>query len=537
MITAKEIRDLKSILDMEAAPWKARCQKVAELCYPSKTITYDRNEGNISDRLKLYDATAINAAHLLATSLATAASPAMDWFRQRARGLGNPSTAVKTYLQKKESCLRNAFAENNFYGENFGLCKDWCIFGIGLMYINEYYDKVEDRHFPLFRSCEPREYVFKENQWNIVDELIRPFKMRLCDVKEAYPNWKSSKKLQGMKKEEEWVNLIQYVAPQKEGWPTSQPYVHIVILNEDDESIINQDTDGTLKGFNYFPFNVVRWERESGSVYSSSPAIDAWPDISTLNEAVRMQLRSYDKTVDPPFLTTRENFVNGEVNFLAAGKNVVKDIDLFRLISDHGYLVTVQESLIVSLRQRIEKTFMIDQIQFPPLNEQNSYMRSAEANIREDTRQWLRGPIFAKLNFEHHKPLLDKVDKLLRQWNYYGELPEMPEELKDRKIDYEFVGQLRTSQEMPRISANKQVAQEAIALSQIPDDVLFALDKDEYLRDLADTLGSSPSIIRDPELVEQMKQQVAEQQQAQLNAQLLATSGMGAKNIAGAMGA
>jgi len=523
----KEIIDLKSEMDQEASVWLRRCQEVARLFYPQKSnvVREGANNSGSERDVRLVDSTGIYSRRLLATTIhGTMSSPSIRWFRLRQRGVENVSEEIKRWMQGYEDVLFDMFAETNFYPESLEFYSDLVAFGSAVMAIEERYSALRGANEPVFRAIDPRSFRFREDAYGVVNELIRVIPVTITRLIARWPKAEESKSIQKRKQEHggDKVNVLCHCGPEGKRYKTTY------VLEEDEEDIILAE-----EWTDYLIYNVMRWEKETDSCYGNCPAFDAYPDAETLNIAVAKQLESYEKVIDPPFLMGDGNVTGGKVNYLPAGGTEVIDVNDFRLINEN-FRVDVAKALMEDLRMQIKMAFYVDQIQMPGAQDgRAAYMKTGTSEIWSQRTQWLLSPVFGRFQYEHLRPLIDKVCAMLRKWDYFSELGVPPEGLGN--IDIEYVGPMRSAQEMPRITANQRIVELAVQLSQVPEESIPILDKDAYIREHADATGASLKFLRSKEEVQTLRQQYAQERQQQAMAQNAQSMGAGMKSGAEAM--
>jgi hypothetical protein len=514
---------MKQTLQGQASVWKDRCQRVAELIYPSKAnITFTRNTGAGVDRdVTLCDSTAIVSRRILAHAIhSTVFNPSVRWLRLKVRGLKDAGKESKAWLQRYEALFLDTLAETNYYPEALEMCNDYVTFGPGVLEILEKFDRSLGRFVPVFRARDPRGYLYAENYYGVVDEIFHTQKMSVKQILERFPKAEQSEKIQDKVKQDKYydeMNVVHYCGPKRESDESGKPYVAFYYLEED--KAFGYLNDG--EGYDYFPFLVPRFEPQSDSPYANSPGMDAYPTVRSLNDAVYLLLESYEKTVNPPSKVSKGNLPE-PLNSLPAGITEMIDINEHAVIGEN-YRLDGADMIINNLRRMIEKIFYIDQIQFPSLQDKNTYMKATEVTARVNINQWIMSPSYTRMTIEHHKPLIDALDVFFRKYGYFDIIGEPPEEIQGRYFDIEMVGPMRAAQDAQRAQANEYVLNTVVQLAQAPEEAVPELDRWAYLMEVVETTGANQNIIRSKEDIDRIKQQMREMQQAQAMVEMAST--------------
>jgi len=531
-------------LKSNRSAWERRWQRCAEFCYPSRAFLNTKaTEGSLGhDELEVVDSTAIRARDILAASLhGTLTSPAMDWFTLGIKKRGrNPELLEmeRRWIDGVHNLFQDEFAESNFYPAMRSFYNEIVTFGTAGLYIEDIYDNREERWIVNFTVNNIGELYIEEDQFERVDTRIRPFKMTARNVK---AKWERAKSIESIarKKDEEDVELIHVIAPVDSGYPMASKnlrFVSIFICPELDE-ILNRNEDGSLPGFTYFPCLVVRWDKASGNLYGDSPALNAIFDILSLNKARKQVLDNYDMLIRPPILATDGAFTEGKADFLPSGITYVDDVNNIKEFFSNNRGLDMAYQILDNLARNVERTFYIDQLQFPPLETQGTPITATEVQARFEMMQRILGPTFVRFAYELLNPLIDTMYHIIAN-RPDSPIPQLNEQ-DIRQINVEYIGPLRVSQEMPQVISSQNIVAEAIQIMQNTGTPVFAIDFDKYLRKKAEVTKSWADIMRTQAEERQLKQQFQENQQLMAELQMAQTGAKGLKDaaVAGKAGA
>jgi len=526
-------------LKANRAMWDARYQRVAEFVYPSRAVINRSSlEGTLNyDELEVVDSTAIRSRDILAANLNGAlTSSALDWFSLTRKKKENGyflSDEENKWLETVHDILHDEFAESNFYPAIRCFYNEIVTFGTAGLYIEDMYDDREDRWILNFTVNNVSELYIEEDPFERVDTRIRPFKMTVRNVKRR---WERASTLDSIsrKRDEDEVEILHVLAPVDPGYKMAAKdlrFISLFILKESDD-ILNQNEDGTLPGYTYFPCLVVRWDKASGNLYGDSPALNGMPDILSLNKARKMWLENYDLLLRPPILATEGAFTQGRASFLPAGITEVDDINNVREFFSNNSGLQVAYQTLDHLTRAVEKAFYVDQLQLPPMETQGTPSSATEIQIRYEQAMRVIGPTFGRFAYDLFNPLIDTCYYIMAN-RPDSPIPQLSGE-DIRKINVEYIGPLRVSQEMPQVIASQNLVAETIQIMANTGQPVFAFDFDKYLRKKAEVTKAWPDIIRSKREEEQLREQFYRNQQMMAELQMAQSGGKALKDASAA---
>jgi hypothetical protein len=274
---------------------------------------------------------------------------------------------------------------------------------------------------------------------------------------------------------------------------------------------------GTLMGVSGYDNNPIsgsRWEAMGESVYGVGPGMDAAPDIRELN-AKRRDYAEMLRRVNRPTLNAhtdlrRSSFslLPGAVNFMAdPSKGVVPTFEVspqFQALSQD----------INETRERIWSALYADLFMMIS-NLDRRQITAREIDERSEEKLLALGPTVERQQFEKHGPLLDAVFRYAADT---GQLPEMPEELKDIDLEIEYTSTLAQAQRAVETGGIERLWAFAGNIAAVKPDVLDKLDADQAIDEYADMIGVAGGIVLPDEKVAELRQsrQAAMAQQQQL---------------------
>ena len=171
---ARELKSNLSRLMEQRSTWESHWQECADFMQPRKAeITNERARGD-KRNLQIFDATAIHALELLASSLqGMLTSSANRWFSLRYKeDQLNDIDEAKEWLEDSTDKMYLAFARSNFQQEIFEAYHDLVCFGTACVYIEEDTDDII-----RFSSRHVKEIYISEDAKGLVNCIYRRFKI------------------------------------------------------------------------------------------------------------------------------------------------------------------------------------------------------------------------------------------------------------------------------------------------------------------------------------------------------------------------
>jgi hypothetical protein len=140
-----------------------------------------------------------------------------------------------------------------------------------------------------------------------------------------------------------------------------------------------------------------------------------------------------------------------------------------------------------------------------PRNEQ-------ELMYRNEEKLTQLGPVVDRVNIEKLELDIDRAFTICKNLNL---LPPPPDELNGQPLMIDFISILAQAQRAAANTAIERAARFVGFLGEAFPDALIKFDAEQAVDEFAQNSGTSPKIIRSDEIVQQMKDAAAQQQQAQ----------------------
>lgn len=465
----------------------------------------------------LYDSTALKAVQDLASAFqGTLTNPATTWSKLRfERDELNNDEASVLWLEEVNKRIHKHLSESNFDTE---IAKAYLSL-VGLANTVVFHDVREDDNGNFkgfqFKTMHLGQIAWAENMDGVVDTVFRKFRMT---ARQAFQKWGtnvSPATLKALDKEPDTefefihaifprdkkqvkLNEVGLAAPEKR--PVASIYIQV-----DGHMLVENG------GYYESPIYAARWSLLAGEVYGRGPGHYALPDVKTLNRLKKRGLEAIDLQVRPPILANMRDVI-GQLDLRPGQISVVKNVDGIRELQSVARTDVLQFSE-ENLKNSINSIFFLDKLLLPPRTETGE-MTAFEIAQRTEQMQRVLGPTLSRLNSEMLQPLIVRAFKILLR---NGRLPQVPEALLESGVDVDivFVNQLARAQQQEDISSIQRWVQNIGMLAQMKPEVLDLIDADGIAKHTAKILGVPEIAVTNNDVVEQIRQQRAQQMQQQ----------------------
>jgi hypothetical protein len=534
-LTPKQVKRRFEQLKTDRITWESLWQECTDYFLPNRNdVTRTYTDGQ-KRNTKLFDNTGIQSNELLSGALhGLLTNPNAQWFELTTgeEELDNEDD-VRFWLQESTTTLHNVLNNSNFQTEVHQLYLDECCIGTAGMSVLESDDTVVN-----FGARHIKELYVAENNKGIIDELFRLWQWNARQIVDEFgeDNLSPHVKKAYEKGDNRKFWILHAIYPRRgqnfsEANPKKMQYVSQYIMLEEEFEI-------SESGFREFPYVVPRWTKCSGETYGRSPAMNALPDMKTLNEMTRTVLVGAQKVVDPPLQLPDDGFIMpirtraGGLNYYRAGSND-RIVPVFNNAQiDFGFQATQER------RARIREAFYVDQLQLS----QGPQMTATEVMQRTEERTRLLGPMLGRQQSEFLRPLIDRVFEICLRKNIIKK-EEIPQALSGKKIDVKYSSLIAKSQRISEGQNIQRTLQAATPFIQMDQTVVDNLNGDEALKIIARIYGLPQKMIRTDKEVKQIRgaraqaqQQAIKQQQEQHQADVTAKMAPAAAQLQQATG-
>ena len=490
--------------------WDQLWEELAVFLMPSKIDFITKSTKGTKRAAEVYDSTGIHSLQILAASLhGSLTSPSTKWFGLRFREDAlNEDKEAKDWLEKCSQGMFQEFGKSNFSTEVAEAYQDMVGFGTAALQFDV---KTKEANFDgfNFRACHLAEVVVAESVEGRIDTVFRKLTLSARQAHQKFGDNCGEKSMKALETDpDKEFDYIQAVFPRElkgestmVAPPSQRPWA-CYFISVDDKKICKES------GYYELPFMVPRWSKTTGDIYGFGPGCVARPDIKTLNEARKLAMKAWEKSIDPP-LQALQNGILGKIDMRPSTVTYVRDMNnLEPLVNATNW--NADQLMLTDVRASVRRIFFSDQLE---LND-GPQMTATEVQVRYELMQRLLGPTLGRLQSEFLNPIVERAFYSMLRGNA---LPPMPEILQEvgGDLDIEYVGPLARSQKMDEVTGIQRAIDGIMQLAQVNPEVLDIVDVDKAGRTISDRLGAPADILRGVEQVDEMRQQRQQQQQAQ----------------------
>lgn len=498
----------------ERSSWVEQWKDISKHLLPrnGRFISSDRNKGDKPFN-KIYDSTPTRALRILAAGMMSGmTSPARPWFSLSISDKEAVKVhAVQLWCHSVTNLMHQIFDQSNTYEALQAIYEELGSFGTAASIIQFDYDGIIHHH-PLTIG----EYCIATDNKGRVDTLYRKFDMTVSQIVQEFGLDKVSadvKRRYEKKYFDDWVTVIHAIEPRRKRDVTKPDAQNMRFRSVYIEEAGNEGSVLRESGFKSFPAVCPRWMVSGGDIYGTCPGVEALGDIRQLQVQQKRKAQVLDYKVSPPLMMPTN--LSGRINDTLPGGIIFADtqangirplyevnIDLSHLLQD-----------IQATQERINSTFFSDL--FMMISNQDKRMTATEVSERQEEKMLMLGPVLERLQNELLKPLIEIT------FNYMDEagiLPPVPDELEGQDIDIQFVSILAQAQISVRMNGINQFVSGVSQLAGVKPEILDNIDFDGYVSIAAESLGINPKILANPDAVQTIRAQRAQQEQAQQQA-------------------
>ena len=518
--TIKFYTNLMSGMDLERQSFISHYRDLQEFVSPRRGRFFetDRNKGTKRHQ------SIINSAATQALRIATAGmlngtmSPSRPWF---ALETFNPdimeSVEVRDWLYKTELIIRAILNQSNFYNMAPVFLKELLLFGSGVMtHVDDFLDVAR------FYTHTAGSYYLGQNERLEIDTLARKFEWPVIQIVKKFGKENVSRSVKD--------------AYDKGNYTSWYPICHIIEPNEeaDERSSLatrkpfaskywepgNTGVDTTKflseGGFDQFPAYAVRWDVTEGDIYGvDCPGMTALGDVKGLQIEEKQKAMAVAKLSNPP-LSGPPSIKNVPVSGLPGGLTAYEGDDQKQKL---GPLYQVDPRIqelrldMDAVENRINKAFFVDLFLAISNIEGIQPRNQLDLAQRNEERLLQLGPVLERL----HGELLSKmVNRIFTQAAEADILPPAPEVIQGSPLKIRFISTLAMAQRAVVTSDIERLTLFVGSLNEAGKvEALDKYDADQAIDEWGKATGIPPKLIVSDEDVAIIRQQRAEQEQAQ----------------------
>jgi Bacteriophage head to tail connecting protein len=523
------IAGLRSVRQSWLTHWAQLADYILPRRYQWLVAPNNQNRGSPINQ-RILDSTGTLAARVLSSGMMNGiTSPTRPWFRLRIEGF-EEDYEVLGWLSDCEKRMMTIFQESNFYQSMATMFFDLVVFGSACIIIYENYDDV----IHCFNPC-LGEFYFDLNNKMEVSTIGREFTMTYCQLVEEFGEEKVSEEVRrgyedgGRKNHEKLVgHLIERNNSDFDLVPRQFPFREVYW-----EVGSPNDTLLRARGFHDWPCMAQRWDVQSNDAYGRSPGMDALGDIKQLQQETLRKGQAIDKMVNPPMLLDIQ-LKNSPMSLLPGGSTYISGLSREREGARPVYTVMppIAEMMqdIREVQQRIKITFHNDL--FTGITDLQTVRTATEIDARREEKLVLLGPVLERI-LSSREGLGSAIDRV---WGIMWRgrlLPPPPQSLAGQAthIQVDYISMLAMAQKGIATAAIEKLWGFAGNIAAVKPAILDKLDPDQTIDEYASALGVPPKIVIGDEAVKEMRQQQADQANAQQLAQAVPPAADAAKTL------
>lgn len=469
----------------------------------------------------------------LSESLGTNMRPrAVDWFDMHVPDLRiDEASGPRSFLEYVTKVQRRAMYDkrSGFVRAMKELDGDWTTIGNAVVYVGVSHL----RDALLYQNFHVRDCAWSEGPNHIVDTMHRNWSPTLRQLCQMFPKTVHPSCLTDVKNEPERTIQCRHIVIPRDNYVYNSKAkgqgdfisLHIDLENE---IILEEVAQNSLR------YVVPRWMTVSSSPFGRSPVTEImFPDAKMLQTLSRIIMEAGEKAVDPPIVAAEEVFRSdfdvrsGGLTWaeLEADQKLSDKIDV--LSSDkNGIPIGIE--LLKGIIQSLSEGFYINKLKMPPaVREFTAYelRKRLQEHIRDVT------PLYDPYEEEVNGPVCDETFMVLSQHKAFGDLSEMPEELKGADASFTFYSPLRDAER----ELDAHIFMEGLNLvamaGKIDPAQIKQVKMTPAVRDSLKGMRWKETWLEDPKVVDQAVEQNAQKQQAMEAGMMAGGAGQAAEQV------
>lgn len=530
-------------LEAERLSWWRHWGELATYIMPRRykwLITPNEAARGAMINTAIVDETATLALRVMRSGMmAGMTSPGRPWFRYDLRDMNvEDDGPVKLWLDEVQKRVQRILGSSNYYTSKAVQYEDLGLIGTAPMIIDEDADDVIRCHNPaageyfIWNDAKGRPGGLARRFVRTVQQLVDEFGLDAVS-----PTVRDLYKQQGNGLAREVV-VCQLIEPNdaKLGTglvPSMFPWRCIYW-----EQGANASGLLRAKGYHEQPFSCPRWDLIANDPYGRSPAMEALGACKQLQVEQRRKGEVIDKGARPP-MKAHVSMKNEPASQLPGGITYVANMQDGGMepvyVPDARYVELIRED-IGEVQDRIRKVFYNDL--FMMISQLENVRTATEIDARRAEQMVQLGPVLERQQEEGTDVELERifgimVRRSLPMWQMGmdGLLPLPPPQMHGKAPEVQYISMLADAQKAAATTAIERVAAFTGNIGAAVPDVFDNIDWDEAVEEYADLLNLSGKLIRDPKVVEQLRQNRQQQKQAEAALQTSMAAAQGAKTL------
>lgn len=517
------IKRRKFLMDQYGQGWKNQHRDVSLFLLPNRGYFDDTSNPNQGQETgdEIVDPEGTRSVMIFAAGMQGGlTSPARPWARFRMQDPGlNKYGPVKEWLNQVEKIFYAAYSQSNFYQVIYTDYIELIAFCTSCLLQEEGRNTVLN-----FRNQTAGTYYISTNSEGVVDTIFRDVPMIAKNIVERFK--KVPEKIQNSAKKDpyKFFTVCQAVLPNNEreiGFVDgmNKPFKSVYFQPDVSDNILLQS------GYEENPFHVSRYDVSGADVYGRGPGFDQMPNVKQLQEMQQTKYLALHKDVErpmlvPPSMIDDYDDLPGGVTPWEGG---ARPEELYKPNVKIGEL----KEDIRDLQEKVREGFFND-IFLMISSAGESYKNIPHIMEQKEEKLMMLGPIVDRTIYEKLDPIVERSLGILMRGGY---LPPAPPEMDQQEMEIEYISILAQAQKRIGSSTLQEFGGYVAELATIKEDALDKMDFDQAIDEFGDMIGVSPKVIRDGDQVAEIREQRAQQQQTELEAQQIMDTIAGAKTL------
>jgi hypothetical protein len=513
----KRFRRLES---KRTSQWDVHYEELTDYINPQQSDIRQVETPGTKRTSRLFASAVLNAVSTAVASISGILVPTTSrWFSIEFKdNFLNELEGVPAWLEESSNIMFEEMINSNLKTMIGRIIRDLLVIGTGNIFITAK-EGVNGYNGLMFRVYQAGSYVISENHESEVDVVFQKLKMSARAAAAEWGEKKLSPKVQQLlkSKPDDEIEILHAMIPREGIYKKDISPDSKVFELPFESTYIELKTKHTISegGFHEKAYLVPRWMVLSGEVYGRSPAMDALPEIKSLNKQRELILKGMAKAIDPP-LTILDRGVVGKVK-TSPGALIYQRVDgavkpLFLQGDFQSVLLNEQK-----MEELIRQIFFNHLLQFPTQGA-STPVTATEFSLRNE--QMLRNaiPSIAIIEDELLAPLVERVFGLLLR---AGQLPAPPVALLEAaegvvKFNVKYSNPVSKAQKSAEADSLVRFVSVAVGLAEVIPGILDVFKAEEAGFFLADRFSVPKTIMRSREevlLMNQAKAQVLLEEQ------------------------
>lgn len=447
------------------------------------------------------------------------------------------------YIGKMKKKVQSEMAASNFYPQNKLATKDEFIGATSAILVRN----DPNREICVYTAVTPWDYWIDTDQFGEYDTFFYKKTMNVSKAYEMFgedlPKWMKNILTNG-DPFETFYDFLLCIYPRDKIYTRKRTkfnkekrFAVVWMYLQGDTSRTKSTPTGPSEiisesGSDFFPVCVSAWDMDGDNPYGTSPVIRNIEEINRTDAVAYESMYTLQKGNHPAFTGVAgslESFSDDP-----GSRNVVASNELAPVPVPQTQ--TVDGALVMQDRQEasIKKTFNNDLFNYLSREDNAKVFTATQVNAVRSEQLSLLAAVYG-----NYQSRIDKLVKLtILTMSENNRLPSGADELLKGNGKLKVIIESPLAQELRAYTnrdANIALLEQCLVFKNIErDDAFLNLDFDEIIRGIASGLGVDYKVLKDKMKVQQEKQMIAEQQQAQAQLQAQLTNSEINRNNAGA---